>query len=457
MRRLRGHRDQITALAFVSAPPLDAADQASSSMSVRAADPSEDHLISSSKDTLLKLWELPTQHCVSTVVAHRNQVWSFATFLDPSTSKVVIITGGGEGESRAWEISAAVLSRRHVLQALPETSSPIRAFTPLFEGLLPLATLSHVHRIAQIAIDPTGQLLAFQTTERSIEILRLRTDQEVRKKIARRQKREREKQKEKEKQSVVLIDESDLTDPKAPSWKDRLASWIVIRTPGKIRSFAFGVGANKLKPETTIMAALSNNSVEVYQLPSSNGKVKKGEAEEPEAKEATRLHALELPGHRTDIRTLCISSDDALLASGANGSLKIWNIKTTKCLRTMECGYSICSTFLPGDRHVLVGTKTGELLLHDVGSSTLLETFNAHQGAVWGICVRPDGKGLVSGSADKDIKFWDFEIKDINVNSEESDTQPVRTPPNYVTGKMGMLIRAHRLPAEPCRWFILRP
>lgn len=34
------------------------------------------------------------------------------------------------------------------------------------------------------------------------------------------------------------------------------------------------------------------------------------------------------------------------------GSLKIWNMKTTACIRTLECGYAICSTFLPGDRQV---------------------------------------------------------------------------------------------------------
>lgn len=27
-------------------------------------------------------------------------------------------------------------------------------------------------------------------------------------------------------------------------------------------------------------------------------------------------------------------------------------MKTTQCIRTMECGYAVCSAFLPGDRHV---------------------------------------------------------------------------------------------------------
>ena len=59
-----------------------------------------------------------------------------------------------------------------------------------------------------------------------------------------------------------------------------------------------------------------------------------------------------------------------------------------------------------------MGTKHGELLLYDIAASTLLSTYKAHTGPVWGIQVRPDGRGFVSGSADKDVKFWDFEMRE---------------------------------------------
>jgi U3 small nucleolar RNA-associated protein 12 len=38
----------------------------------------------------------------------------------------------------------------------------------------------------------------------------------------------------------------------------------------------------------------------------------------------------------------------------------------------------------------------------------LLESIQAHDGAVWSIDVRPDKGGLITGGADKDVKFWDF-------------------------------------------------
>lgn len=59
----------------------------------------------------------------------------------------------------------------------------------------------------------------------------------------------------------------------------------------------------------------------------------------------------------------------------------------------------------------MVGTKAGELLLYDLASSSLIETVKAHTATVWSLHVRADGQALVTGSADKDVKFWEFENK----------------------------------------------
>ena len=57
--RLKGHKDEVTALQFLetSASTL---------------------ILSSSKDSLLKVWDTETQSCTHTLVGHRTSVWSFA-------------------------------------------------------------------------------------------------------------------------------------------------------------------------------------------------------------------------------------------------------------------------------------------------------------------------------------------------------------------------------------------
>lgn len=55
--------------------------------------------------------------------------------------------------------------------------------------------------------------------------------------------------------------------------------------------------------------------------------------------------------------------------------------------------------------------------MFDVASSSLIETVKAHSGTVWSLHVRADGEALVTGSADKDVKFWAFEHKNAGEDS----------------------------------------
>lgn len=42
----------------------------------------------------------------------------------------------------------------------------------------------------------------------------------------------------------------------------------------------------------------------------------------------------------------------------------------------------LCALFAPGNRHAVLGTKEGTLQVLDVGASTVLDTVDAHKGAV---------------------------------------------------------------------------
>lgn len=266
---------------------------------------------------------------------------------------------------------------------------------------LPLPTSTHA--VSQLAFHPSLPLIFAQTTDKTTAVLRLRSEEEVAAKRARRAKRNREKGKKK----GVTEEEVEANDLGPVAWEDRVTTWCVIKANAKVRSFALAPydGGKTFG----VLLQQSNNSLEAYAVPVPQGKSKLADGSAPEP---SKVHSVELPGHRQDVRALAVSSDDQVLASAANGTLKVWNVRTTACLRTMECGYALCCTFLPGDRHVVVGTKAGELLLFDVAASTLLSRYEAHKGPVWSVAVRPDGRGLVSGSADKDVKFWDFEMRE---------------------------------------------
>lgn len=108
--------------------------------------------------------------------------------------------------------------------------------------------------------------------------------------------------------------------------------------------------------------------------------------------DVSRLHGLEAPGHRSDIRTVALSSDDSMLLSGSNNEVKIWNPRSGACLRTIEAGYGLCALFAPGNRHAVVGTKEGNLEVVDVAASSRVQSVPAHTGAVWSLAALPDSR-----------------------------------------------------------------
>lgn len=68
--------------------------------------PASGFLLTSSKDTFLKFWDLSTQHCIQTIVAHRSDIWT----MDINANRDLIFTGSGEGELKAWWIDHEALA-----------------------------------------------------------------------------------------------------------------------------------------------------------------------------------------------------------------------------------------------------------------------------------------------------------------------------------------------------------
>ena len=58
---------------------------------------------------------------------------------------------------------------------------------------------------------------------------------------------------------------------------------------------------------------------------------------------------------------------------------------------------------------VVIGTKSGEMQIFDLSSSTQVETIKAHTATLWSMHIRPDQQALVTGGTDKDVKFWNIE------------------------------------------------
>lgn len=369
LMKLRSHKDQITGILLVSDSNLS-----------KDADEMEDWLISTSKDGLIKLWDLKAQLCVETHLAHPGECWALAQ----NAGGNMLLTSGAEHELKVWQVNLSQDDDKLVELGNFEKQSKHKANAIEFRQV------------------GNNEFFLVQNSERTVEVFRIRTADEIEKATKKREKRLLDKGLDPAEVDIAIT---------ASRISMLIAPFTTIRAQAKIRHASF---AHSSSAKLEILVTLTNNSLEYHSisLPES---VKKHDSNSPIS---TKQFVVDHQGHRADVRSVDISSDNMLLASASNGLLKVWNIRTTNCIRTFACGYALCVKFLPGGTLVVIGTRSGEIELYDLATSSLLHSLTAHEGAVWSLDLTPDGRSLVTGSADKTVKFWDLRV----VNEEVPGT-----------------------------------
>lgn len=376
--KLKGHKSQITGMVLLSETEKE-------------EDEFEDYLITVSKDGLVKMWELKLKQCIETHLAHSGECWS----LGVNTLKDMLVTCGSKDQVKVWELDFTKGDGSKIVEKGEfEKLSKARCTDILFTT----------------ARDTTAtyEIFAMQNADRTTEVFRVRSSDEIKKGIAKRTKRLKEKGFE--------------DDEILQSLRDSEISMLItpltnVRTIAKIKSCVWV----KRKLALSLLLALTNNSIEYHDIPLPE-QLRKAQVNEIHSAKA---HSIDLAGHRTDIRAMDVSDDNKLLATASNGELKVWNIKTLNVLRTfvLEGGYALCCKFLPGGTLVVVGYKNGDLELYDLASSSLIDRIEkAHENptltnskddngsAIWSMDLTPDGKTLVTGGNDKKVKFWNFTV-----------------------------------------------
>ncbi|KAJ3452488.1 wd repeat-containing protein [Anaeramoeba flamelloides] len=319
-------------------------------------------------------------------------------------------------------------------------------------------------KIISMRIDPNRKVLILMTSGKQLEVFKIRTDEEIKlkwKKLKRKQRKKiqklKEKQKEKEKFmngkknynknqkkkknntfkieeekeiEIEIEKEEEKVNENELQWNEQIKTQLtfvslsLINLNSKVSGFSFlPVGKEKKfqnmkkkqKFEDNLPLLLSYRSNQLQIINISLSEKDEG------AWENERL--ITERGHSTDIRSLAISEDQTMLATVASDSVRVWNLKTRNCIRTLYAGYALCCLWVPGDRHLIIGNKKGELYLFDVATAELIEKTQPHTDSIWSIGLTPDKSGIITGSADHDVKFFDFELIEIDEEDQQKEEE----------------------------------
>jgi U3 small nucleolar RNA-associated protein 12 len=369
--KLRGHKNGITHLKVIERTKT---------------------LVSSAKDSLLKFWDITTRHCVQTFASHPSEIWSFD--INPEETRLASLCA--DSVLRFFDIISPGEDNQPPSEN--ETKSP-----ELFNRVEFMGTISRRGKGAggsymslKFFSDGKGLIVQDGTI---IELFE--TYDKTKQKLKRNRLKKKLLEKSKENGDMEDGDVDNFSIEQAMSAGRAKTEFGALRyCTVDCKMLSLDVYGEKTKD---IIIALTNNSLEL--LKDKNEKI-----------ERVISHAL--PGHRSEIKSIAISSHDEMIMSSSSTETKIWNVHSLNCIRTLDSSYVLCGFFVPGDRHIVLGTKQGAIELYDLHSAMLLEKNEAvHSQSIYTLQLYPDKSGFVSGGADKRLAFWKFEMKDAVIDN----------------------------------------
>ena len=180
--RLRGHRGVVTDLKFMyHLPTATTTTNMNGNNDNLIIGPNDQpkYLVSSSKDTFIKFWDLNYQFCVDTIVGHRSEVWSF----DINANETKMVTLSNTAEFKVWDIT----KKDNKKQNEDSNNNNNDDDDDETENIKMATLLSIVKRQGRergmtIRYSNDGTLLGVQGAGKILEIFRVRNEIEIEKK-----------------------------------------------------------------------------------------------------------------------------------------------------------------------------------------------------------------------------------------------------------------------------------
>jgi U3 small nucleolar RNA-associated protein 12 len=436
--RLVGHRGGVVGVAFVAGAKVKT-------------------LISGAADGLVKVWNLEVQQCVQTVIASDTQV----TALRADIAGARLYVGVRDDvlkvysleKLRAGEIDSTALDN--------DTAAVVE------HGTLKRKT----NKPTTAVVFSSDKTYLAVVANKTVEIFRILSAADVKKKVQRKKKRRQDKEKAAAKAprpegagstaaaDMGGADDDDVAgEPGAAGFQrsaaEELVSLRIFHMPEKIRGLAFvptkGAHTNALR----FAVATSNNVIDVYDVPFTHTT---NDDEDDDAAPVTLgdlKHRLAIShlSHQNDIRALRFTANSMGLASISADCLKAWGTKNKVALadvteadeafaeerreghspalpateKMLNCtgtltpaeggtATELVASFvlLPGDHTAVLGTTDGKLLIASLHKAEVIDSVDAHlPTAVTGMTTMNEGATVVSIGKDRRLLKWDLTLVD---------------------------------------------
>jgi WD40 repeat protein len=286
-------------------------------------------------------------HCVNTLYAHSNYVFSIAinpqgqTFASGSADKNVKIWNIQTGEllnslnSHSNYISSVAFSADGKIIA---TGSYDKTFK-LWYGLKSKTFIEHSGCVTSVAFSPDGNFFATASMDKTIKIWNLSTEQ-------------------------------------------------LIHTLTGHTNYINSVAVTK--DGQKLISGDADKTIKIWNI-----------------QEGSEI--LSITEHSDVVNSIAISPDNQIFASASNDkTIKLWYLSTGELIYTLD-GHTDAVTsvaFSPDGRTLASGSHDSTIKLWHLYTKELINTLEEHSSTVHSVAFSVDGNKIISGSADNTIKIW---------------------------------------------------
>ena len=417
----------------------------------------DEMLISSSQDTSLKLWELQTQSCVQTLIGHKNEVWTF----DVDKENEYLISAGIDQDIYVWKIHSAnnTTTNNDDDDDVEIVVSNISLICIKFIGSVNFGvSISKHSRVINLCYNERNDIVFAQVNSNLIQLFHVRDQKELKTRLKNKFQKLKATDPDITKQDVhiegndyliplkpirtshtlsnIFLSKSiislinkntktehkdnnvndndnkmdeDKDDDDIPNEYNDLSSLNDIKSQ-LIKTFDKNVLKDVvLQP---ILLGFNNNMLSMLYVTIPN-KINLNKAKTETVQNYYEMNRIMYEGHHEPIRSIQFSYDDTMIATISSNHVKVWNSKTLKCIRSItlnnEYGYKLL--FCPGNKHVIIGTKKGSLMIYDLNLNKIIFNTSGHSGTIYDIQLNSKKNGIETCAADNCIKFWEFDLK----------------------------------------------
>jgi WD40 repeat protein len=351
-------------------------------------------IVSTSSDSTLKIWDLTTGECESTFEGHARAVWDMVmtpdgrTIVSASEDRTLKIWDLATGKCKAtlkgharavWGVAMTPNGRTIVSVSEDRTLK----IWDLATGKCKATLKGHAGAVRGVTVTPDGRMIVSASEDRTLKIWDLATG----------------------KCKVTLNGHADVVlgvtvtpDGRtivSASYDRTLMIWDL--ATGKCKATLSGhvgsVWGVTVTPDgQTIVSASEDCTLKIWDL-------------------ATYICKATLPGHADGVLGVTVTSDGRTIVSASyDRTLMVWDLATGKCKATLSGHASTVwgVAMTPNGRTIVSVSEDRTLKIWDLATGICKATLSGHVGSVWGVAVTPDGQKIVSASEDCTLKIWDL-------------------------------------------------